>query len=140
VKQKTLSILLVEDNPGDVYLFRAALAESSADVELKVYDNGLHAWNHLEKIASGNTAPPDLMVLDLNLPGMCGREILSEMATRPELHRIPVCIFTGAGSEASVVDEHPPLRPRFFAKVDDFTKLCDIITSFLNFAAEFSSA
>ena len=139
MKQKTLSILLVEDNPGDVYLFRAALAESLADVELTVYDNGLHGWNHLEKIAAGDTAPPDLIVLDLNLPGMGGREILSEMATRPKLHKIPVCIFTGASSEGSIVDEHPPLRLCFFAKVNDFTKLCDIIISFLNFAGESSS-
>ncbi|MCX5770199.1 MAG: response regulator [Candidatus Hydrogenedentes bacterium] len=134
-----MRILLVEDNPGDVYLFKAALAECSAEADVTVFDNGLHAWTYLEKIAAGNTAPPDLIVLDLNLPGMGGRQILSEMATRPELHKIPICIFTGAGSEGSIVDEHPPLRLCFFAKVDSFNKLCEIVSSFLNFAGASSS-
>lgn len=134
VKEKILQILLVEDNPGDVYLFKAALAESSAAVELEVFDNGLVAWNHLERIAVEKSPTPDLIVLDLNLPGMNGRQILSEMATRPELHKIPICVFTGAGSEESIVDEHAPLRLCFFAKVDNFTKLREIVSSFLNFA------
>ena len=136
VKQKTLTILLVEDNPGDVYLFKAALAECAADVELTVIENGLHAWNFLEQVAAGDATPPDLIILDINLPGMGGRDILSGMTTRPELHKIPVCIFTGAGSEESIVAEHPPLRLCFYAKVDSFLKLCEIVENFLNFARE----
>ena len=134
-KTEALKLLLVEDNPGDVYLFKAALAECSAEVDLLVFDNGLHAWNHIEKIAAIESSPPDLIVLDLNLPGMNGRQILSEMAARPELHKMPVCIFTGAGSEESIISEHPPLRLRFFAKVDNFGKLQEIVQGFLDFAA-----
>ena len=134
MKEKTLRILLVEDNPGDVYLFKAALVQCSAEVNLTVFENGLHAWTYLETIAAGDTTPPDLVVLDLNLPGMSGRQILSDMAARPEMHKIPVCIFTGAGSEETIIDEHPPLRLCFFAKVDSFAKLCGIVTDFLKFA------
>jgi len=131
-----MRILLVEDNPGDVYLFKAALAELNAEVDLQLLDNGFHAWKHLEKVAAGDAQPPDLIVLDLNLPGMSGRQVLNEMGQRPELHKIPVCIFTGAGSEENIIDEHPPLQLCFYAKVDNFAKLREIVQDFLAFAAE----
>lgn len=81
---------------------------------------------------------PDLIVLDLNLPGMNGRQILAEMTAHPELHKIPVCIFTGAAQEESVIEEHPPLRLCFYAKVDSFRKLLDTVKSFLKVAANTS--
>lgn len=136
VVSQNLTILLVEDNPGDVYLFKAALSDLSADVDLSVFDNGLHAWRFLEEVAGGKAAAPDLIILDLNLPGMGGREILEGMTNRAELHEIPVCIFTGAGSEEGIVAEHPPLRLCFYAKVDSFNRLREIIKNFIAFARQ----
>lgn len=53
---KVQQILLIEDNPGDVYLFKAALAECGAEANLLVFDNGLNAWSHLEEVVQKKKA------------------------------------------------------------------------------------
>lgn len=92
-------ILLAEDNPGDVLLFREALRVCKVAHELTVADDGEKALKLLEKAgtAEGGTRP-DLIVLDVNLPRRSGQEILRWVRGNPTLAGVPVIILTSSAS------------------------------------------
>jgi two-component system, chemotaxis family, response regulator Rcp1 len=87
-------ILLVEDSQADVRLTREALAEVEEASELHVAPDGDAALDFLRR----DGPRPDLILLDLNLPGKDGRELLAELRADPELHTIPVVVLTTSGA------------------------------------------
>src|SRR5437868_2892652 len=94
---RTVDLLLVEDNPGDVRLTEEALREASFRVKLSVATNGVEAVDFLHRRGKYSQAPrPDLILLDLNLPLMTGPEVLSDIKTDPDLKRIPVLVMTSS--------------------------------------------
>jgi PAS domain S-box-containing protein len=96
-----MKVLLVEDNPGDVALTRAILDESPVQVELEAIDNGEAA---LKSLTKGNgKALPDLVLLDLNLPGMTGLEVLHALRADARLQRLPVVVLSGSKAESDQV-------------------------------------
>ncbi len=94
---RPIHILLVEDNPGDVRLTMEALKESRFPNTLDVASDGVEALEYLRTMA-----PPDLILLDLNLPRRSGREVLVEIKADPELRRIPVMVLSTSRSEMDV--------------------------------------
>jgi chemotaxis family two-component system response regulator Rcp1 len=89
------SILLVEDNPGDVRLTTEAMKEAGIKTCLHVVGDGAVALDFLYRRAPYETAPvPDLILLDLNLPKKDGREVLAEIKGHPTLRRIPTVVLT----------------------------------------------
>lgn len=97
-------ILLVEDSPSDVYMTREALREGKIINDLHVVDNGDDAIAFLRQQGAYDSAPrPDLVLLDLNLPGKDGREVLEEIKTDPVLRTIPVIILTTSAAESDVL-------------------------------------
>ncbi len=96
-------VLLVEDNPGDVGLMRAALREMRFPVQLHVAADGLTALRFLHREEDYAQAPrPDLIVLDLNLPPPHGLEILAAVKHEPPLQLIPVVIFTSSSEPTDI--------------------------------------
>ena len=93
------TILLVEDNPGDVRLVREVLGHSPIPVQLAVANDGLLA---LEMLQSA-TRKPDLILLDLNLLGLDGRSLLKRIKTDPGLWCIPVVIVSGSDASQDVL-------------------------------------
>ncbi|AGB38035.1 response regulator [Natronococcus occultus] len=91
-------VLLVEDNPGDVRLVREAFAATDGDHELHAVMTGEDAVQFLERRAR-DEAIPDLVLLDLNLPGIDGGDVLERIRESPELRRLPVIVLSS--SEAS---------------------------------------
>lgn len=92
-------ILLAEDNPGDVLLFREALRSCNLACELMVAEDGEKALKLLEKAGTpGNMAAPDLIVLDVNLPRRSGQEVLRWVRANPPLGKVPVIILTSSAS------------------------------------------
>ena len=92
-------ILLAEDNPGDVLLFREALKGANLTYELIVAEDGEKALRLLENAsAPGNPAPPDLIVLDVNLPRHSGQEVLRWVRANPPLAGVAVIILTSSAS------------------------------------------
>src|SRR5437899_2409612 len=89
-------ILLAEDNPGDVLLFREALKTCSAPCELVVADDGHKALTMLKDI--GNGAIADLIILDVNLPKHGGDEVLQRIRSEPSLAGVPVIMLTSSAS------------------------------------------
>jgi chemotaxis family two-component system response regulator Rcp1 len=101
---KPIEILLVEDNPGDVRLTVEALKEAKVRNELYVVGDGVAALAFLHREGEHADAPrPDLILLDLNLPKMDGREVLAEIKKDPNLKRIPVVVLTVSQAEEDIL-------------------------------------
>ncbi|HUP01102.1 MAG TPA: response regulator [Gemmatimonadota bacterium] len=96
-------ILLIEDNPSDVYLTEQALHGSPLGSRLHVAEDGKRALAFLHREGLYEEAPrPDLILLDLNLPGMDGRHLLGEIKGNDGLRRIPIIILTNSTAESDV--------------------------------------
>jgi chemotaxis family two-component system response regulator Rcp1 len=88
-------IVLVEDNPGDVYLFEKSMEARGIEYVLLLYLDGRHA---MRAIIDDNFAVPDLILVDLNLPQRDGFDVLSTIRKEPRLTGIPVGVLTSSGS------------------------------------------
>lgn len=98
-----IQILLVEDNEGDARLAREALKDSKIRNNLYHVVDGVDAMDFLHQQGKYEQVPrPDLILLDLNLPRMDGREVLAAIKTDDNLKRIPVVILTTSSSEADI--------------------------------------
>jgi len=101
--ERDYSILLVEDNPGDVNLVREALAESPLRARLQVARDGAEALALLRREAPyAEAARPDLILLDLNLPRKSGHEVLQEIRRDPALRRIPVVVLSSSPAQSDI--------------------------------------
>lgn len=90
-----LQVLVVDDNPTDTYLILEALRLACASCEVEVLRDGASAWRYLRREGPYQAVPlPSLVVLDLNLPGRDGGELLDMMRGTPELHDIPVAVLS----------------------------------------------
>ncbi|HET9692289.1 MAG TPA: response regulator [Acidimicrobiales bacterium] len=97
-------ILLVEDSAADIRLTQEALRDSKLANELSVARDGIDALAFLRREPPHEAAPrPDLVVLDLNLPRMGGREVLAAMKADPALRSIPVAVLTTSAEEADIL-------------------------------------
>jgi CheY-like chemotaxis protein len=89
-------VLVIEDNPGDLYLIRWSISEVTP-CELLAADDGAGALALLESIADPERAP-DVIVMDANLPGLTGAEVLARVRELPLARTTPVIVFTGLDS------------------------------------------
>ncbi len=128
-------ILMVEDNAGDVYMFREAMDEAGMSADLHVVHTGIEALDFLFHQGDYASAPdPDLVVLDLNLPAKHGKEVLEEMQRTEPLKGLPVAVFTTSQSEANICGSYPGLRCMYALKTASVHELIEIIRSFERFA------
>jgi chemotaxis family two-component system response regulator Rcp1 len=99
-----LDVLLVEDNPGDVRLTLETFREANKSVRLHLAADGMEAMAFLRRQGAANAlAPrPVLILLDLNLPKMDGREVLAEVKSDVDLRTIPIVILTTSDAESDV--------------------------------------
>ena len=94
------AILVVEDNPADIYLIRKAVAECNPHIHLSVIPNGRDALAFLRQEGAFGLEPsPALILLDLNLPKLDGHEVLTELRHLPMYQATPVVIFSAARQE-----------------------------------------
>ena len=98
-----IEVLLVEDNPGDVELFRRGLRAGKISNHLTVAEYGVDALAHLRRDLGETGRRPQLILLDLNLPDMSGLDILAALKADPGLRRIPVVVMTGSVAETDIV-------------------------------------
>jgi two-component system, chemotaxis family, response regulator Rcp1 len=132
-----IEILLVEDNPGDARLTKEAMKASGIEARVDVVGNGEDAMRFLCRQQPFSQAPrPDVLVLDLNLPGKNGHEVLLEVASDPALNTIPVAILTGSKSETCVCETYPPGRCLYFVKTPEFRELQEIVRQIAALASE----
>ena len=124
-----MEILLVEDNPADVVLMQAALFEIEAEVELSVAVSGEDALLRLHSAQ----LTPDLVILDLNLPGKHGIVVLDEMKKDPNLRRIPVIVLSSSGDHRdvkAVYDRNGNCFVRKPGEYDEFVRVMESLEKF----------
>ena len=131
---RPVEFLLVEDNPGDVRLTKEALKDSKVRNNLNVLRDGLSALAFLRREAPYENAPrPDIILLDLNLPKMDGRELLSHIKADPKLKRIPVVVITSSEAEQDILrtyDLHVNCYVTKPVDLDQFIKVVQSIETF----------
>lgn len=131
---KSMRILLVEDNPGDVRLIQEALHDSKLRSELVVTENGVQALAYLHRKDGFTSARrPDLILLDLNLPLKDGREVLAEIKQDPDLRRIPVAVLTSSNAEhdiANTYDLHANCYIRKRMDMEQFATVVGLLHAF----------
>jgi two-component system, chemotaxis family, response regulator Rcp1 len=101
--ERVKTILLVEDSPGDVRLTQEAFRDTGAALQLHVAVDGVEAVSFLRREGVHGEAPrPDLILLDLNMPKMDGRQVLSVIKQDDQLKTIPTVILTTSVAEADI--------------------------------------
>jgi two-component system response regulator len=134
-KTDKLTILLVEDNAGDVYMVREAMVEAGLSPNLHVVQTGTQAMDFLHRRGAFSSFPqPDLVILDLNLPAKPGQEVMAEIEATPSLRNLPIAVFTTSQSESDICARFPRLRSMFALKTPMVSELVEIVKSFDLFA------
>jgi two-component system, chemotaxis family, response regulator Rcp1 len=106
-KGMPIEVLLVEDSPGDVRLTQEAFRDANNTIHLHVAIDGVEAMAFLKREGTHIHVPrPDLILLDLNLPKMDGREVLAHIKEDPSLKMIPTVILTTSEAEADIVKSY----------------------------------
>jgi CheY-like chemotaxis protein len=129
-----IEVLLVEDSPGDVRLTREAFRDANPAINLHVAADGVEAMAFLLREEPYAAAPrPDLILLDLNLPRMDGREVLARIKADAALMTIPTIILTTSESEADIVKSYQLRANSYLTKpvqLDTFENLVRSINDF----------
>jgi len=129
-----IKILLVEDNPGDVRLITEALLESKVIAAITVAKDGIEALDMLhQRPPYEKEAFPDLILLDLNLPRMDGREFLEVIKKSSEFKHIPVVILTTSSAERDIVQAYKLHANCFITKPVDLEQFITIVQSIDDF-------
>lgn len=127
-------LLLGEDSPGDVRLTQEAFAEADNRIEIHVAVDGVEAMEFLQRQGVHSTAPrPDLILLDLNLPRMDGREVLSRIKNDDSLKLIPTVILTTSSAEDDVVWSYGLHANVYLTKPVRYEDFEDIVCSIRDF-------
>ncbi len=130
-----IEILLIEDDPGDVLLTREAFADHKLRNRLVVFGNGRDALHYLKREAPyADATRPDLILLDLNLPGLDGRELLAIVAADPELAAIPVVVLTNSLAERDILRSRELRVADYVSKPVDFFRLAEVVRHVEHFA------
>jgi two-component system, chemotaxis family, response regulator Rcp1 len=129
-----IEILLVEDNPAEIRLTIEGLKEARIANRLHSATNGDEALDFLYRRGVHKSAPrPDLILLDLNLPGVDGRAVLRQIKEDPELKVTPIVIITSSEAESDIVKAYESHANCFISKPIDFAGFTQVIKSIENF-------
>jgi two-component system response regulator len=125
------AILLVEDNPADVKITQRALRESGLAVELIVVRDGQEAVDYLLRqgpyAANADWRNPDLILLDLNLPGMSGHQVLQRVRSTPGLQAVPVVVLTTSRRQEDIQQMYATGANTYIEKPHDFGRFVHVL-------------
>ena len=134
VEVNSFRILLVEDDPGDDELIREGFRDAKILIDLQSVDDGIKALKYLRhQHPYEDSATPDIILLDLNLPKKDGREVLEEIKGDPLLRRIPVVVLTTSDAEIDIVRSYTLGANCYITKpvnLDGFIKVVKTIEGF----------
>jgi CheY-like chemotaxis protein len=126
--QREIEVLLVEDDPGDVLMTREAFQDYKVHNQLHVVNDGEQAMAFLRQEGEYAGRPrPDLVLLDLNLPRMDGRQVLHAIKSDPELSSIPVVVLTTSEAEDDVLRSYSLHANAYVTKPVDFERFIDVV-------------
>jgi len=131
---RPVEILLVEDNPGDVRLTIEVLKDAKLCNNIHVAGDGVEAIDFLRRRDSHAAAVrPDLILLDLNLPRMDGREVLEEIKADPDLKHIPVVVLTTSSAEQDILKSYALHANCYITKPVDLEQFARVVSSIEEF-------
>jgi CheY-like chemotaxis protein len=131
---RAVEILLVEDNPGDVRLTIEGLNEARVRNNLHVARDGVEALDFLRRRGQfAGAVRPDLILLDLNLPRMDGREVLAEVKSDPDLKTIPVVVLTTSSAEQDILRSYQLQANCYITKPVDLDQFIKVVRSIEDF-------
>lgn len=126
--QRARDILVIDDNPADVDLAKDTFGSASTPTRIFSAHDGREALAFLRKTGAHQRAPrPDLILLDLNMPGMDGREFLAEMKSDPELWSIPVVVLTTSGAEEDISRSYALRANSYMRKPVEFQQFIEVV-------------
>jgi two-component system, chemotaxis family, response regulator Rcp1 len=129
-----IEVLLVEDSPGDVRLTQEAFREANKAIHLHVASDGVEAMAFLRREGIHAKAPrPELILLDLNLPKMDGREVLAHIKADANLKTIPTVILTTSDAEADIVKSYQLQANCYLSKPVQLDAFESLVTSINDF-------
>ena len=129
-----IELLLVEDNPGDVDLTLEALRESKVRNHISVAPDGVEAMERLRQQGPYAGHPrPDLILLDLSLPRMDGRQVLAAIRADPELAAIPVVVLTSSTAERDIARTYALAANCYVTKPLDLEQFIEVVRSIEHF-------
>jgi CheY-like chemotaxis protein len=127
-RARPVEILLVEDDPGDVLITREAIDGSKFANNLNVVSNGEEALAYLRHEPPYEASPtPGLILLDLNLPRLDGREVLAIVKQDPDLRRIPIVILTTSSADEDIVRSYDLHANAYVTKPVDFDQFMSVV-------------
>jgi len=133
-ESRPIEILLVEDNPGDVSLCEEALQESKMANTLHVAQDGEEALSFLRRVGDYRDAPrPDLILLDLNLPKIDGREVLEQIKGDAKYSDIPVVVLSSSAADADIENSYKMHANCYVVKPLDFQQFVNIVRNIQEF-------
>ena len=131
---QAIEILLIEDNPGDIRLTIEALKESKINNVLNYVEDGNQALEYLRKEGKyKEVSTPDLILLDLDMPNMSGREVLEIVKKDPELKRIPIVVLTISESDQDVLRSYNMQANAYVRKPIDLDQFIKVVQSIEDF-------
>jgi len=126
-----VEILLVEDNPGDVYLFRKSMV---GELHVTVAQNGAEALDRLfQRGRFEKHNRPDIVVVDLNIPLLNGHEVLNAIKSNSGLRSIPVVVLSGSGRPADVQKAYELGASAYIVKRSELSESEAMLSSFVKF-------
>jgi two-component system, chemotaxis family, response regulator Rcp1 len=132
-KGKAIDVLLIEDNPDDVRLFQRALRHASQEIHLHVAADGVKGMAFLSRDGEYGDAPrPDLILLDLHMPNMDGRTVLSHIKASDSLKSIPTIVLSSSESGADIDDSYKLRANSYLSKPVRLDKFEDLVASILD--------
>jgi two-component system, chemotaxis family, response regulator Rcp1 len=127
-------LLMVEDNYGDVLLARKAFLTAKIANNLTVAGDGEQALGMLRRLGvHANQVRPDLILLDLNLPRMDGKEVLKEIKADPDLQRIPVIVLTSSSADIDILKSYELNANGYIVKPVNLERLKEVVASLESF-------
>ena len=134
MNKKEVKILLVEDNEGDIVLTLEALKEAKVINGIEVVRDGEEALQYLRKEGRfKNAERPGLILLDINLPKVNGKEVLATIKKDEDLMTIPVVMLTTSDSERDILEAYQHHVNSFITKPVDYQKFMDVVHTIKDF-------
>src|ERR1035437_8915257 len=134
MNKKKVKILLIEDNEGDIVLTLEALKEAKVSNGIEIVRDGEEALQYLRKEGQFKKAEtPNLILLDINLPRLGGKEVLAEIKKDKDLMIIPVVMLTTSDSEKDILESYQHHANCYITKPADFEKFMQVVHTIKDF-------
>jgi len=131
---KLIDILLVEDDEGDILLTKKALTNGKIYNSLSIVKDGVEALAFLRKEdAYSDAIRPDLILLDLNMPRMDGRETLAQIKQDENLRSIPIVVLTTSDSDQDVLQSYDLQASCYITKPVDLEQFTNVVRAIKDF-------